>query len=111
MAHAKLRYRALPLIASPLEQHRHSEHHEHKIAEHETEQTTVRKPEGVVTVYEEHQGTPAFREREEASSIELFYDLFFVANLTSFTNTNPIDDKDSTYELSHTVNLGYSDSV
>ncbi|KAL8814075.1 MAG: hypothetical protein Q9223_006675 [Gallowayella weberi] len=38
-------------------------------------------------------GTPTFRSREEASSIELFYDLFFVANLTSFTNIHPIDDQ------------------
>ncbi|KAL8804118.1 MAG: hypothetical protein Q9182_002751 [Xanthomendoza sp. 2 TL-2023] len=38
-------------------------------------------------------GTPTFRTRDEASSIELFYDLFFVANLTSFTNIHPIDDQ------------------
>ncbi|KAI4089537.1 MAG: hypothetical protein LQ339_008530 [Xanthoria mediterranea] len=44
----------------------------------------------------EHDGsTPAFREREEASSIELFYDLFFVANLTSFTTVHAIDDKET----------------
>lgn len=44
----------------------------------------------------EHDGsTPAFRERKEASSIELFYDLFFVANLTSFTTVHAIDDKES----------------
>ena len=38
---------------------------------------------------------PTFREREEASSIELFYDLFFVANLSSFTTNHSIDDAKS----------------
>lgn len=47
------------------------------------------------SIYEQDGSTPAFREREEASSIELFYDLFFVANLTSFTTVHAIDDKES----------------
>ncbi|KAI4176097.1 MAG: hypothetical protein LQ346_007956 [Caloplaca aetnensis] len=99
MTSTKLRYRALPLYASPLEEH--SEHHyghEHKPHGHDshsnseiftgkeplaTEEDQTRPP---------HEGSPAFREREEASSIELFYDLFFVANLSSFTGTHSIDD-------------------
>ncbi|KAL8717240.1 MAG: hypothetical protein Q9225_005493 [Loekoesia sp. 1 TL-2023] len=44
-------------------------------------------------IEEHHADTPAFPKREEARSIELFYDLFFVANLTSFTTVHPIDDK------------------
>lgn len=47
------------------------------------------------SIYEQDGSTPAFREREEASSIKLFYDLFFVANLTSFTTVHAIDDKES----------------
>ncbi|KAI4234389.1 MAG: hypothetical protein LQ349_003827 [Xanthoria aureola] len=47
------------------------------------------------SIYEQDGSTPAFREREEASSIELFYDLFFVANLTSFTTVHAIDDKET----------------
>ena len=35
--------------------------------------------------------TPKFREREKALPIELFYDLFFVANLSSFTGVFTID--------------------
>lgn len=102
MTSTKLRYRALPLYASPLEEH--SEHHyghEHKPHGHDshsnseiftgkeplaTEEDQTRPP---------HEGSPAFREREEASSIELFYDLFFVANLSSFTGTHSIDDASS----------------
>jgi hypothetical protein len=36
---------------------------------------------------------PHFRAHHEASSIELFYDLFFVANLATFTTNYPIDGK------------------
>lgn len=36
---------------------------------------------------------PIFKKHHEASSIELFYDLFFVANLTTFTGNHEIEDK------------------
>ena len=35
--------------------------------------------------------TPSFRRYEEATNLELFYDLFFVANLTTFTDTHEIN--------------------
>ncbi|KAH6681676.1 bacterial low temperature requirement A protein-domain-containing protein [Halenospora varia] len=35
--------------------------------------------------------TPEFRRYEEATNIELFYDLFFVANLTTFTEVTDIN--------------------
>lgn len=37
---------------------------------------------------------PALRHAEESSVIELFYDLFFVANLTTFTGVHEINDAD-----------------
>ena len=37
------------------------------------------------------QVAPAFRPRREASTIELFFDLFFVANLTAFTSLDEIE--------------------
>jgi hypothetical protein len=36
--------------------------------------------------------TPEFKRYEEATNIELFYDLFFVANLTTFTNIQYINE-------------------
>jgi len=36
--------------------------------------------------------TPEFRRYEEATNIELFYDLFFVANLTTFTDAHDINE-------------------
>jgi hypothetical protein len=36
--------------------------------------------------------TPEFKRYEEATNIELFYDLFFVANLTTFTDAHDIND-------------------
>lgn len=92
---AKLRYRALPLIASPLEQEGHGHDQHHGTPNQTSEAYSTDKSEHVVSTYEHHNGTPAFREKEEASSIELFFDLFFVANLTSFTNVHAIDDKKS----------------
>lgn len=44
---------------------------------------------------------PVFKKHREASSIELFYDLFFVANLATFTANHEISDKDC--ELLHAV--------
>ncbi|KAI4193378.1 MAG: hypothetical protein LQ350_008348 [Teloschistes chrysophthalmus] len=55
----------------------------------------MEKSEPVISVREDRSSTPAFRQREEASSIELFYDLFFVANLTSFTTVHAIDDAET----------------
>jgi hypothetical protein len=39
------------------------------------------------------EGHSEFSQREEASKIELFYDLFFVANLTTFTAVHEINDR------------------
>ncbi|KAI9689684.1 MAG: hypothetical protein M1820_010084 [Bogoriella megaspora] len=36
--------------------------------------------------------SPAFKRHSEATSTELFYDLFFVANLTTFTSSHEIND-------------------
>jgi len=35
---------------------------------------------------------PLFKQRSEASTVELFFDLFFVANLTVFSLDHEIDD-------------------
>lgn len=92
---AKLRYRALPIIASPWEQQGHGS------LPLSSEQSSIEKSEPVVSICEDGSSTPAFRQREEASSIELFYDLFFVANLTSFTTVHAIDDAES--KQAHTL--------
>lgn len=99
MATTKRRYKALPLFASPLEEHlEHYQGHEYDSDEqrsHSGAELTLGKG-GATT--EAHQTRPdlyrmpMFREREEASSMELFYDLFFVANLSSFTGVHSIDD-------------------
>lgn len=36
--------------------------------------------------------TPSFKRYEEATNLELFYDLFFVANLTTFTDVHDINE-------------------
>lgn len=85
MVVTKRHYRVLPLFASPLEEP--SEHHNHG---HESDSgaSSTLGTEKASTEADQ----PKFRESEEASSIELFYDLFFVANLTSFTGVHSIDE-------------------
>lgn len=39
--------------------------------------------------------TPKFRHFTQSTSIELFYDLFFVANLTAFTYVHEVNDANS----------------
>ncbi len=45
---------------------------------------------------------PTFRQRTETSNAELFYDLFFVANLTVFTAAHEVNDR-----LSLTSYIGF----
>lgn len=84
MAPIKRRYRVLPLFASPLEDYTEHQNHGHGS---DSEASSISGKEGVTEA-----ARPKFRESEEASSIELFYDLFFVANLTSFTGIHSIDE-------------------
>lgn len=101
-AHQRGRYRALPLIATPLEQEGgRGHHHGHNHSEVSLGQEQDLKADGHIREIEViRDDTPAFREKEEASTIELFYDLFFVANLTSFTTVHAIDDRTSKSFLS-----------
>lgn len=43
---------------------------------------------------------PQFEHYEATSNIQLFFDLFFVANLTSFTNTHEINSLQSPSQIS-----------
>ena len=99
MAMTKRRYKVLPMFASPLEEQlEFGQGHGNDSYEHDSQsgaELTYEKDGGTTVVVQLRRALrrlPIFREREEASSIELFYDLFFVANLTSFTNVHSIDD-------------------
>ncbi|KAL8950484.1 MAG: hypothetical protein Q9183_007519, partial [Haloplaca sp. 2 TL-2023] len=93
---ARRRYKALPLITNPWEQaDSHHPHHGTPTEISEASAANNYKSAPIITIREDDTGAPAFRERGEASSIELFYDLFFVANLTSFTTVHAIDDRNS----------------
>ncbi|KAL8902034.1 MAG: hypothetical protein Q9207_004914 [Kuettlingeria erythrocarpa] len=88
-AAAKRQYRSLPLVTNPFKHGDQEQKREH------TDRTSGRcsSAEKAELIHGPDTNRPAFCEREEARSIELFYDLFFVANLTSFTSVHPIDDK------------------
>lgn len=80
----------LPLIRSPFAQpedfaegHRH--HHEDE--ESAPAKTKIERSDTF--------SKPAFRHFNQASHLELFYDLFFVANLTVFTYAHEINDSDT----------------
>lgn len=92
-------YHALPLIASPLQGEGEEEEHGHGHGHEEHTYTQPAESKGLVpdeVSQADQDDVPIFRPKEEASTIELFYDLFFVANLTSFTNVHPIADHKGT---------------
>ncbi|KAI4207117.1 MAG: hypothetical protein LQ349_009877, partial [Xanthoria aureola] len=98
MAPLRNRYKYLPSFASPLEEH---EVHKNGHASHEPHfpedfESSPGKGQTKHETRPAHARELTFREREEASSIELLYDLFFVTNLSSFTGTHDIDSATST---------------
>ncbi|GIZ45783.1 hypothetical protein CKM354_000893600 [Cercospora kikuchii] len=83
----------LPLIRSPFVQPGEQKYHHHEHHPHSSdEESHPGKPkiERSDTI-----SKPAFRRFAQASHSELFYDLFFVANLTVFTYVHEINDGDS----------------
>lgn len=96
MAPLRQRYRHLPLISSPLEPELYCSNNVRGGFDDESQVSCVSpQAESKPTCPESPRKRPIFRKKEETSSIELFYDLFFVANLTSFTSIHPIDDRKS----------------
>ncbi|CAI6334022.1 unnamed protein product [Periconia digitata] len=111
MAHHVEERRSLRLFASPL--HEHSDtilenapaHHHHGSLDqkplrpqhhHHSSSSDVESFDHVE--YPEHHRPdqhPTFHRHAEATTAELFYDLFFVANLTTFTSIIEINDQDS----------------
>lgn len=84
---------ALPIIASP-PQGEGEEGHGH--GHGRDQRTYIHSVESKGLALEEvspKDDVSAFRSKKEASTIELFYDIFFVANLTSFTIVHLITDR------------------
>ena len=61
----------------------------------ETPPSNQGEPHGKPGVFDPEE--PALREAKESSTIQLFYDLFFVANLTTFTSVHEVNDDESTF--------------
>ena len=86
-----------PWIASPLAQ----EAPEHTSAIEKTQTTEhvvgFELDESHHELHRSHSGPdePVFREHHESSTVELFFDLFFVANLATFTANHEIVDSSS----------------
>ena len=99
----------LALYASPLANQRNIHHRTHEGALHKHPHRSVQETNGDVTPPEKHEhghrdhhvddveGEPVLKRAHESSTIQLFYDLFFVANLTTFTAVHEIDDSDSKF--------------
>jgi low temperature requirement protein LtrA len=96
--------KSLPLIKSPLEEKDSSFLLLGQIPTEDSEsrESQSQEPKGTKTRFRlpsnrhhsnNNADDPHFKVHHEASSIELFYDLFFVANLTTFTANHPIDDR------------------
>ena len=100
IAHPK----SLPLFGNPLAPHGHHQQHHHgepnqipvsdgslsseSMQEKENAHATARNLRSA-------DGEPDLKRAHESSVIQLFYDLFFVANLTTFTSVHEINDANS----------------
>jgi hypothetical protein len=83
-----------PWISSPLD------HKAVKVHDGPHEETKMNAEEHVIEFDETRlhltdSDAPMFKHHHEATSIELFYDLFFVANLATFTANHEIDTRES----------------
>lgn len=63
----------------------------------------------IATPIDERDGNPPhLYRRSDATPIELFFDLFFVANLSTFTATHEINNMDGSFRVSHFQGLDVS---
>ncbi|OCL03444.1 hypothetical protein AOQ84DRAFT_302786, partial [Glonium stellatum] len=89
----------LKFIASPLKHAESSETIEYKPHEGSDQSLNKANTDAEAIPFQNNDGelhdTPAFHRHEEATTSELFYDLFFVANLTTFTSLLEINDHKS----------------
>ncbi|KAE9377366.1 hypothetical protein N431DRAFT_542699 [Stipitochalara longipes BDJ] len=90
------KHQGLKIFANPLliressvsSQHSAEPQNEPWLRNHEVEAQENYEPvEGV-----DYRAVPEFKKRTETTNIELFYDLFFVANLTAFSSQHEIND-------------------
>ena len=94
----------VPLFRNPLE----SPSYDHHLNSQKDPNTSAQEASGGETPpsdHDEKHGKPVVFDPEEpvlsyaheASTIQLFYDLFFVANLTTFTSVHEINDSESMF--------------
>ena len=85
-----------PWIASPLETDDGAHDSGHNTPPQDAKQVTTREKAIDFHLPHHHDRTlPPFKHHHESSTVELFYDLFFVANLATFTVNHEIVDGDS----------------
>lgn len=84
-----------PWIASPLAEG--TTEHTSLVEKTQTREGIVEFEEGHHELHRSHSAPdePLFREHHESSTVELFFDLFFVANLATFTANHEIVDTSS----------------
>ena len=84
----------IPFLGSPLRQ----TEAEHEIAEHHHGAAKEVDHESLHSGQQQERlsrGEPPLKRSHESSVIQLFYDLFFVANLTTFTGVHEVNDPDT----------------
>jgi hypothetical protein len=87
--------RYTPWIKSPLHPTKH------RLPRHQSAEATEKNANETLVDYNEHffhednAEIPIFRKHHEASTLELYYDLYFVANLSIFTADHDINNVES----------------
>jgi len=85
---------ALPLFQSPLIHRQNTAYHStsHSEDEASAKNEATEETVGLQDNDQDLHDNPRFHRHSEATNAELFYDLFFVANLTVFTNVKEVND-------------------
>lgn len=71
--------------------HAHHSHNSNAIADDDSDYDSAGEKHTSIV----DEGEPPLQRHHEAPVIQLFYDLFFVANLTTFTGVHEVNDKES----------------
>ncbi len=83
-----------PWISGPIDRKAAKVHHgPHEETKMNSEQNVIEFDES--RLHHTDSDAPMFKHHHEATSIELFYDLFFVANLATFTANHEVDTRES----------------
>ena len=92
-------YNYIPWLRSPINERPHGTQTDTSQSQHPPPQGRIGDGDGEGSQRAEVD-IPTFRRHHEANPLELYFDLYFIANLTTFVAHNDIENLESTYTAS-----------